>query len=133
MHDQRVKFETANLAKEVGFDLKVDAYYNHAEQESYIVVGKGNWNFSRHGDIVLSAPTQSLLQRWIREKYLIHIEVYSFIDGTWGGDLIHKDAPYEYDDKNAPYDVKGCKEYEDALEICLQKALKKIKDEHVPL
>ena len=63
------------------------------------------------------------LQKWLREEHQIHIKITVFEDGTWAGDLIYKDAEYEWDDPNAPYDADDCKSYEKVLEICLIKAL----------
>ncbi len=73
-----------------------------------------------------SAPTQSLLQKWLREVHDIHIKLEYFIDNTWDGILIYQDAPYEWDDNTAPVEAENCKTYEEALEICLQEALKLI-------
>ena len=73
-----------------------------------------------------SAPTQSVLQKWLREVYDIHIKLEYFTDNTWDGILIYQNAPYEWDDNTAPVDAENCKTYEEALEICLQKALKLI-------
>ena len=54
IHDELVTYEVAKLAKEKGFDVPTDFCY---EQNGRLV---------RCGSI--AAPTQSLLQRWLREK-----------------------------------------------------------------
>ena len=82
-----------------------------------------------------SAPTQSLLQRWLREVHNIYVESYHDLtsDGTkiqfytsWGF--------LQQKDKNGNRNVNGWydeyndwKTYEEALEIGLQEALKLIK------
>ena len=81
-----------------------------------------------------SAPTQSLLQRWLREVHNIYVESYHDLtsDGTkiqfytsWGF--------LQQKDKNGNRNVNGWydeyndwKTYEEALEIGLQEALKLI-------
>ena len=81
-----------------------------------------------------SAPTQSLLQRWLREVHNIYVESYHDLtsDGTkiqfytsWGF--------LQQKDKNGNQNVNGWydeyndwKTYEEALEIGLQEALKLI-------
>ena len=96
MKDEIVNFEIADLAKEIGFNEFCFCSYT-----KYLKDGGGNYDFIKHkkGDIefnsdfilsgsnkihkeisnnyynLISAPTQSLLQRWLREKYNIHITV----------------------------------------------------------
>lgn len=68
MEDQLISYKTAVRAKETGFDLPC--------LEMYTLDGKlydgGDFiepvNHNEFPDVV-SAPTQSLLQRWIREKH----------------------------------------------------------------
>ena len=64
--DELVSFETAKLAKEKGFDVPTDFCYEKSG------------NLVRVGSI--SAPTQSLLQRWLREEE--RIEVNAFWDSA---------------------------------------------------
>ena len=70
-----------------------------------------------------SQPTQSLLQRWLREEFDIHIIIdVNSLDG-YGGD--EWDAQIVYDDHKGEefIDVQGCSSYEKALEAGLIKAL----------
>ena len=59
--DELVSFETAKLAKEKGFDVPTDFCYEKSG------------NLVRVGSI--SAPTQSLLQRWLREGKNLYISI----------------------------------------------------------
>tara|TARA_R110002153_G_scaffold13130_5_gene49083 strand:+ start:1510 stop:1917 length:408 start_codon:yes stop_codon:yes gene_type:complete len=135
MKDRLIEFETAKLAKEKGFDIPtIKAYKDYGkcsiksvpvfpmEMLNYNNINTNYWN--------ISAPTQSLLQRWLREKHNIHIPV------NW----VYKKS---YDtDVDWYYNVKGIglisnnlidldetkfNTYEDALEKGLQEALKLIK------
>lgn len=86
MEDTLVSYETAKLAKEVGFDSDyvIQCYrkdgrvtlYSKQGHHYYIKVGKKIFE-----DFDCIAPTQPLLQKWIREKHLLHIEIYGFVSG----------------------------------------------------
>lgn len=73
MEDQLISFETAKLAKEKGFEEKTKTWYNFSglsvsgEQSQYPSNDKRFPSYSR--------PTQSLLQRWLREKHRIDIDI----------------------------------------------------------
>lgn len=72
IHDELISFETAKLAKEKGFNAKCYHYYQRGELQS-------DGCFNRHNkgvDSICSAPTQSLLQRWLREEKGIIVEVF---------------------------------------------------------
>lgn len=134
MEEQLIEFKTAVLAKEKKFNIPCENFYieyidddvadlfNYEEQRGsgYAELYRNNQEFK------YSASTQFLLQKWIRDIHKIHMEIILFEDDTWGGDLIYKNAPYEWNDKEAPLDVEYCKTYEDTLELLLQKALELI-------
>ena len=131
MKEELISFETAKLAKEVGFECSVSSYYKNGKLKhkrfSTNVNGKEEqaiWDI--FGFEIIAAPAQSLLQRWLREKYKLHIHIadlglcmWSFmitelsVDGTQskGGDL----------------GKKNYNTYEQALEAGLLEALKLIK------
>lgn len=86
MTDQLVSFETAKLAKEKGFDEECSHYYDLEDSNKlkHTVEGFKNPNEDCMVDIELefhnhvnfkrcAAPTQSLLQKWLREKHNIDI------------------------------------------------------------
>lgn len=83
MEETLISFETAKLAKEVKFDLYTQNSYWNGELtrdtpgyplENGITSQDNYWNFERY-----YAPTQSLLQKWLRETHNIHIS----IDTNW--------------------------------------------------
>jgi hypothetical protein len=131
MKEELIVFETAKLAKEKGFDWDCESYYkpNTKELPSNLN-GKRSWNHVVPAKEYYSAPTQSLLQKWLREKHNIHIPV------NW----VYKKS---YDtDVDWHYNVKGIgltsnnlidldetkfNTYEKALEVGLLEALKLIK------
>ena len=125
MKDTRINFETAKLAKEKGFPQEPNRltipYYNY----------KGEFK----GDVTdflrkylkkedtsnvesVSAPTQSLLAKWLREKHNIHLIAYKNIniDGY----------DWCYITTDGITNINSYKTYEEALEAGLQEALKLI-------
>lgn len=120
MKEQLITFETATLAKEKRFGWNCRFLYKSTEDGWE--EGQGvdyNWNnFDSY-----SAPTQSLLQKWLREIHKIIIDVYSWIDHA-------ADCNDDYEYKlyvNHKVIYVHFKTYEEALEVGLQEALKLIK------
>ena len=106
MKEKLIEFETAKLAKEKGF-----TNFNCFWPDDCLTIGR---------------PTQSLLQKWLREVH--NIEVISwphFKRLSYGCDVYH------YTTKNSngftTIELNPSKTYEDALELGLQEALKLIK------
>ena len=124
-NDKLISFKTAELAKEKGFNWETQAVFTDSNNEPYNNPQEEtpyNWN-SRTG---YSAPTQSLLQKWIRDVHKIHIAV----DNTnipeydkWCFDIhrLPTGVIYLWDKSKPVYDS-----YEEALEIGLQETLKLI-------
>ena len=103
MEESLIKFETAKLAKEKGFDV-FRHMTNNGVYDKKGVVGYVHVYDSRYH---ILAPTQSLLQKWLRERHKIDIFIgHGYIN-------------------NMQYDTKY-KTYEQALEAGLIEALKLI-------
>jgi len=106
MKEQLITFETAKLAKEKGFPIKLP---NH---EGHILEG--------------NKPTQSLLQKWLREKHNINVFIcYSNQDQpNYSCFIITKNEENHFMDI-----TPGIQEdiYEETLEQGLQESLKIIK------
>jgi len=69
MYEKLIDIETAILAKEKGFDEACS--YFHGTWDGYDGVHTMD-NFNRHNTSKqFSAPTQTLLQQWLREKHQI--------------------------------------------------------------
>lgn len=133
MKEQLISFETAKLAKEKGFDFDcTNAYWDDSTHE---LMGEDTPEHSGISKYCFSAPTQSLLQKWLREKHFIFIEISlnfcpdSEKDFGYGVSLM--DNIEVFDGVNwIGLDITGkwFKTYEQALEIGLQEALKLIND-----
>ena len=74
IHEEICTYEVAKLAKERGFNEYVEAFYAE-DCETAHSQGPEKWN--EYNGIV-AAPTQSLLQRWLREEKGYY--VYPFFD-----------------------------------------------------
>ncbi len=133
LSEGKVSYETAMLAKEKGYDWYSREYYDEdRDLETFIYYagdsGSGmdknstlNENNVYDDDFHCIAPTQSQLQKWLREVYKLDITVSLVGDGY--GFYIHKNR--NYTNEGESYGVSGY-EYEIALEAGLQKALKLI-------
>lgn len=77
MKEEIIKFTTAKLAKEKGFDVPTTMYWYTGNTGTNIdsletCNGFYNHNFE---NLSFSAPTQALLQRWLREDHEIIISI----------------------------------------------------------
>lgn len=135
MEEQLISFETAKLAKEKGFDEKV---YREYDKSGYLRCTSKSANvvLGPYDELLKSteypAPTQSLLQKWLREEHNSIVEVvYSKQDYT---SPIKFESTVDYFTKELEYEITIDPEfssekflkYEDALEIGLFNALKLI-------
>lgn len=123
MQETLITLETAKLAKEKGFNIPVRSMY--LEEKLYIDTNsKGNYNDVKWVrtwrnspvDDTVSAPTQSLLQAWLRDVHNIEIAVQWF-------DNCYIKAVAKKPFKANTYRVEGIDTYEEALELALQEAL----------
>ncbi len=83
MKEKLVTFETAKLAKEKGFNIPSRYYYNQKHNkidydlhEAQVVDGTYVNSFVNLLDY--PAPTQSLLQKWLRERHRIDVTIQPF-------------------------------------------------------
>jgi hypothetical protein len=142
MQEQLISFETAKLAKEKGFnwgcyiEYEVEDYEYRQGSPGYskVTIKKGdlkkadgssifrNWNNN------YSAPTQSLLQKWLREKH----KLYVYINPTTYGEEARYSAQLDGYGKKGIFSsplIDGFtiyNSYEEALEEGLHEALKLI-------
>jgi hypothetical protein len=155
MQEQLITFETAKLAKEKGFkfDVDLDDYVvngglmffgkNYKDPNYILPLNLLFWETSPNTqqwiDIDVHCPTQSLLQKWLREVHNIDVEPYLIVM-TKNNDIV---VEQDFDMKDYTYFLKhkgisqfagnsGVKgSYEESLEVGLQEGLKLIKDELV--
>lgn len=120
MQEQLISFKTAKLAKEKGFNWKTFWFYTIEKLYEYDTIEElfeCEIKFSSdHFDGSASAPTQSILQKWLREIHNIHIEIKEVINNQWTYNLRSKNI----------FCNNNYKSYEDALESGLFNALELI-------
>jgi len=126
MQEELITFETAKLAKEKGFNEKV---YREYDKSGYLRCT------SKSADVVLGpyeellksteypAPTQSLLQRWLREVHKINIVIQ-----YWTGPKPHKPVLHYRTTVNENFFGEHYVTYEEALEEGLFEALNLVND-----
>ena len=125
IHDEIVGYDVAKLAKEKGFDVPTFGYYRIDTKDWYRTDVYDDWNDST---IRYSAPTQSLLQRWLRQEKNIHIEIAATACGYfWIADKTNGTAITDSDVLNRGTNNGGCFDtYELALEDALKYALENL-------
>lgn len=91
IHDEIVGYDVAKLAKEKGFPQHIgdDAYIVENEYDDEYEVGC-HYPIQFIPDYLptITAPTQSLLQRWLREEKGIHIAVFPNMSNSFEFDYI---------------------------------------------
>lgn len=122
-HEQYITLDTAILAKQAGFDWDCVNYYTQViydnkdyELHSDVFFGSRNWNEKTN---YFSAPTQAVLQKWLREEKSILLLVWHDHRDYFGysaeSNAVNIDLSTEFTgDKDT---------YEAALEAGLQKCL----------
>lgn len=124
MKEQLITLDTAKLAKEKGFNIPVLYAFDDEDgllTSSYVkdVFHPINYNSSSYK---CSKPTQSLLQKWLREIFKYHVQIIRDYDG-WSYQI------WEFNHGNKMVKGGSCEmpDYYIELEKGLQEALKLIK------
>lgn len=100
MKEELVSFETAKLAKEKGFKFNEEDedFYKYSGCYKYGKIGFGEWSLEYVYDIetlhwgselteIICVPTQSLLQKWLREVHGLYVSTNLT---KFGGTLLFK-------------------------------------------
>jgi len=119
MKEQLISLKTAKLAKEKGFYIPwLKNHFNISENKQHGMEVEGGelYEYTDNNHVGLSA--QSLLQKWLREKYNLHILVK-----PWTGDI-----KVTINGITQHQSVKPFNSYEEALEKALYEGLKLIKN-----
>ena len=136
MREQLIAFETSKLAKDKGFDLHAfqDCYNSHGytygngwceRLDDFFEDGTfSNSEMESKGLIdYYTAPTQSLLQKWLREEHDLDVNVMCLRYKRYFYKIFKHDVKLiQLNDVVISYPT-----YEEALEEGLQEALKLIK------
>lgn len=130
MKERIVNLKVAKIANKVGFDWEVDHYYGDDELKSMPIYY--NWNSKEEQKLwniqLNSAPSQSLMQMWFRNKH--NIEVFVTCNASGWFWEINKAYPNNggsfiaWSDDNGPYDAGHWETHEEALDDGLEHALR---------
>ena len=126
MKEQLITLETAILAKEKGFDEVVKKLYIIDCGKTRLAIannnGRTNSTYIEREDYkVYSAPTQSVLQKFIRETRGVHIEIHRNASGYyWSMCKSDNGTDLGYSGYTGPNAGGDWDELEDALENALQ-------------
>jgi len=147
--EELITFELSRIAKEKGFNYPTSKYFEHSltervdeedgksgpfgwgkgeltTQSSYFINNHKDIDFSNKSWYQCSRPTQSLLQRWLREVHDIHLVPCPHHKClSYGCDVYHYTK--ENETGYTPIEMSSSNSYEEALEKGLQEALKLIK------
>lgn len=132
--DTLISLETAKLAAEKGFDIKVQDSYNlyfHNDKGPFYRLEPNlqypKQNYNQFSDSQFSAPTQSLLQKWLRDERNLFVYVIPRFDGFDHAQYFcNYEIYYPGDVESRDIEGDGSYTYEEALEKGLQEALKQI-------
>jgi hypothetical protein len=114
----RIQFETAKLAKEKGYRISNQYVFDESTGEllprdpAY-----PGWHDYAIVDGVCASPSQTILQKWMRENHKIFVWVENYSETDYGFKILHK---------NKKHTMGSYDKYEEALEQALQQGLKLI-------
>lgn len=124
IHDELVTYEVAMLARYRGFNVATEMYYHiysdkEDSQASLESTGYGRVFYNSTNTYRCSAPTQSLLQRWLREEKGVEVYVRHFEETN---KYPHHFGTIITDDKGETLKIGG--KMFDSYELALEDALK---------
>lgn len=126
MEDQLISFETAKLTSIHclhSYDIECKHYYTSDGELGELYWDEDWCDLSRRTEDYIKAPTQSLLQRWLREVH--NIPIYALL--STNNDWYYQISLFNDDNCITQFDLDKKYTYEQALELGLQESLKLIK------
>lgn len=131
MEETLVLFQTAKLAKEIGFKEMDHGFYYVDGQLSYCQkhspVSKDCLDYNKKQ--FCFAPTQSLFQEFMLEKYQIYVNVERYVQSPMGSGWLCTIEKIEFDKKNPPLKSWMNFNRKRVFEWGLQEACKTIKEQ----
>jgi hypothetical protein len=120
MTDELITYETAKLAKTCGFDEVTEYIYMTDYYSGKLSENLNGLKNSDGDNPFVSAPSQSTLQKWLRENKELFISINWWSNGTWNYTIGGK---YELTYERIILQEGAFYTYEGALEQALVKAL----------
>lgn len=120
--EQYVTFEVARLLKDKGFDWDIRQYYALDSKTNVWDLeyddSKGNYNI--YGENLISAPTQQMAMRWLREEKGVHIYPIPITGFNY---MVAVYVEQGNGTESRTVLENTCNAYEDAVEAALQYVL----------
>lgn len=118
IHEEICTYEVCKLAKEKGFNWICPHYFRLNNKDLFMIFPCEDWSDIEER---INAPTQSLLQRWLREEKALHIQITLWEKG-WYSDI----WAFEYYEEEKEYAAKMLHQSPDfpTYELALEDALK---------
>ena len=138
MEDTLVSFEVAKLLKEKGFNESYNYAYVKEKKKPQELINNYNYTYYRnlikqnpkHLELkeVFISPTQSLVQKWLREVHNIYVTCSPYMDEELDNQTLWENEIVDVkDDWNTFSDYTFYHSYEESLEAGILEALKLIK------
>jgi len=135
MYEEIIKLQTAKLAAEKGFNIRqyqyfdtngelVELYSCYCDDRDVNICSCGAEDIYDAGENAIQAPTQSLLQKWLREQRTPIIVTATTDFVAWEVQIQHPDKGLFTITKNS--EDRWFNSYEEAMEEGLIEALKLI-------
>jgi len=130
MKEVLISYKTAKLAKEKGFNERCESGYKYTER----VMKNPNQKFAKNSELLnegCTAPSQGILQKWLREQHNIRVFIENKTSGEFGF-IIYTVNPDKTEVIGKPwvrnsFFTLSFKTYEEALEEGLKQGLSLIK------
>jgi len=136
MKEQLITFETAKIAKEKGFNIKTRKCFSERKEHTlfnsrknedtifeFIPARSMSTNYLDENEVLIAyRPTQSLLQKWLREEHSLHMEIFLSDNSPYTGYYYRVMTIGQY--FTTSHDGILSDKFEYALEKGLQEALK---------
>lgn len=126
MGDEFITYETAIMARDMGFNIKVKTYY---KIDTKLKAGyrkgtsRGGANIRNTNPLVISRPSKYVLWQWLMENYDVDIFISSFKSS---GSKTYLFQPCLYPIKDEYKTIKE-NSFDRGLELAFQEALKLVK------
>jgi hypothetical protein len=121
MQEELVSFETAKLGKEKGF-VNILCHYRYWDDSTKELTNEELFGIPNNNESFFEAPTQSLLQKWLREVHNIDVwvnKIGSTNEKKYYFNVMVNNKFVNTTNSNSKTFLK----YEEALEVGLQEAL----------
>lgn len=121
MIEHLINFDTAKLAKQKGFNI---TNKNSYDENTGLMLPLEQYGHCYALEGTCPAPTQSLLQKWLRENHNVEVMTKSWKEGC---SIVYLYSAHKIGEQSSYMNKNNFKTFEEALDQGLFEALKLIK------